>query len=303
MKCSICKNEGHSATTCDGDQITELTEQIRALWILGHNNSAENDTAIKHWVQNQRFKMTLVNRLWRKLHQIHSDKGWWQITMANRERYAETRFYSPEPKTVEEFRHRILNYVRPAEPEIDMVRIMAEQNEEREVARREERRLRDQRDQERQVRLLAQRERDAANPNLIVQRNIQRHFEEQQRQFQANQRQANYNNEQVVRAHNQAMREWVPTKPPSISAQMDSLETTYFINENCPICLETQTPDNTIALGCKHTCCVSCLKQAMKPGVKHFCVICRKTITQIRFKSNITPENFNIISSHVHTLG
>ena len=302
MKCSICKNEGHSATTCDGDQITELTEQIRALWILGHNNSAENDTAIKHWVQNQRFKMTLVKRLWRKLHQIYSDKGWWQITMANRERYAETRFYSPEPKTVEEFRHRILNYVRPADT-FNVVRIVAEQNEEREVARREERRLRDQRDQERQVRLLAQRERDAANPNLIVQRNIQRHFEEQQRQFQANQRQANYNNEQVVRAHNQAMREWVPTKPPSISAQMDSLETTYFINENCPICLETQTPDNTIALGCKHTCCVSCLKQAIKPGAKHFCVICRKTITQIRFKSNITPENFNIISSHVHTLG
>ena len=307
MKCSICKNEGHSATTCDGDKITELTEQIRALWILGHNNSAENDTAIKHWVQNQRFKMTLVNRLWRKLHKIHSDKGWWQITEANHERYAETRFYSPQPKTIEEFRHRILNYVRPAEPEIDMVRIRAEQEEAREVERREERRRiaqrNAQRDQAQQLAQREQRERDAANPNLIGQRNIQRHFEEQQRQFQANQRQANYNNEQVVRDHNQAMREWVPTKPPSISAQMDSLETTYFINENCPICLDPQTPENTIALGCKHTCCVSCLKQAMKPGAKHFCVICRNTITQIRFKPDITPENFNIISSHVHTLG
>ena len=304
VKCSICKNEGHSASTCDGEQITEWTEKIKRFWVHGRNNSAENDEAVKHWVQNQRFKMPLVNRLWRKFHsEVYCAKKWYHIPQANRERYAETRFYSPQPKTVEEFRHRILNYVRPAEPEIDMVRIETELAE----ARREERRLRDQRIQERQAaeeaRLLAQRERDAANPNLIVQRNIQRHFEEQQRQFQANQRQANFQNEQMVRAHNQAMRAFIPTKPPSIPTQMDSLETEYFINADCPICLEPQMPGNTIALGCRHTCCVSCLKQAMKPGGKHCCVICRNTITQIRFKPDITPDNFNIISKHIHSLG
>jgi len=293
MKCSICKNEGHSAPTCDDPLVSKLTEEITAFWILGHNNSAENDAAIKHWVQNQRYKMTLVNRLWRKLNQVRSEKGWWEITMANRERYAETRFYSPQPKTVEEFRHRIRNYVRPTEPEIDMVRIRAEQNEAREVERREERRLRDQRNQERraveEARLLAQREREAADPYIIARRNLQREFD--------------LVNQAQIHAQAQAMRALKPTtKPPSISVQMDSLETDYFINDNCPICLEPQTPGNTIALGCRHTCCVSCLKQAMKPGGKHFCVICRNTITQIRFKPDITPDNFNIISKHNHSL-
>ncbi len=289
VKCSICNNEGHSAPTCDGEQVTKLTEEITAFWILGHNNSAENDTAIKHWVQNQRYKMTLVNRLWRKFHLgVWSEKGWWEITRANRERYAETRFYSPQPKTIEEFRHRIRNYVRPTEPEIDMVRIRAEQNEAREVVRREERRLRDQRNQAQQLAQREQRERDAADPNAVVRRNLQREFDRV--------------NQAQLHAQAQAMREWVPTKPPSISVQMDPLETAYFINDNCPICLEPQTPGNTIALGCRHTCCVSCLKQAMKPGAKHFCVICRNTITQIRFKPDITPDNFNIISKHNHSL-
>ncbi|MCS5650944.1 MAG: RING finger protein [Dehalococcoidia bacterium] len=283
-----------------------MTEEITAFWVHGHNNSAENDAAIKHWVLNQRYKMTLVNRLWRKLKQIHHEKGWWRITEANRERYAETRFYSPQPKTIEEFRHRIRNYVRPAEPEIDMVRIRAEQDTAREVERREERRQAAQQNQERrdaeQARLLAQREREAADPNLIIQRNIQLQIDEGQRQFEANQRQAIYQNDLLVRVQNQALRAFKPTKPPSISVQMDPLETAYFINENCPICLEPQTQGNTIALGCRHTCCVSCLKQAMKPGGKHFCVICRNTITQIRFKPDITPDNFNIISKHNHSL-
>jgi hypothetical protein len=306
VKCSICKNEGHSATTCDGDQVTELTEQITAFWIHGHNNSAENDEAVKHWVQNQRFKMPLVNRLWRNFQLgVYCAKRWYNIPRANRERYAETRFYSPQPKTVEEFRHRILNYVRPAEPEIDMVRVETELAEERrqvEQRRVEERRAAEEARQlaqrEREARQLAQREREArqlaqrereADPNIIAQRNLQRGFD--------------HLNEQMRHVQHRAMQALKSTtKSASIQSQMDPLETDYFINENCPICLETQTPGNTIALGCKHTCCVSCLKQAMKPGGKHFCVICRNTITQIRFKPNITPVNFNIISTHIHSL-
>ena len=290
VKCSICKNDGHTAGTCDGDLITKLTEEITAFWVLGHNNSAENDAAIKHWVQNQRYKMTLVNRLWRKFQlEVWCEKGWSGITKANHERYAETRFYYPKPQTVEEFRHRIRNYVRPTEPEIDLVRILAEQDEERD----EERRQNAQRNQERraaeEARQLAQREREAADPNIIAQQNLQRGFDQV--------------NEQMRYVQRRAMQVFKSTKKPaSIQSQMDSLETDYFINDNCPICMEPQTPGNTIALDCRHTCCVSCLKQILKPQSKHCCFSCRNPITKIRFKPNITPDNFNTISKHIHSL-
>ena len=289
VKCSICKNEGHSARGCDGQFVTEWTEKLTAFWIHGHNNSAENDEAVKHWIQNARFGKPAMNRLYSKLKQIAVQKQWWRVAQVSRDRYAETRFIFAQPNSINAFRDLILNYVRPAEPEIDMVRIRAELAEERaRNMRRYQQEQQERRDAE-MARQLQQRERDAANPNAVARRNLQREFARA--------------NEAQVRAQAQAIQALKSTtNSVSIPAQMDPLETAYFINENCPICLEPQTPGNTIALGCKHTCCVSCLKQAMKPGAKHFCVICRNTITQIRFKPDITPDNFNIISKHNHSL-
>ena len=293
VKCSICKNEGHSATTCDGQFVTEWTEKLTAFWIHGYNNSAENDEAVKHWVQNQRFKWPLVNRLWKNLIRspVYRQKQWWRMQRSRviRERFAETRFIFQQPKTVEEFRQRILNYVRPAEPEIDMARVEIELEEERAARARQFQQEQQERRDAAMARQLQQRERDAANPNAVVRRNLQREFDRA--------------NEAQMRAQAQAIQALKSTtKSGSIQAQMDPLETDYFINADCPICMEPQTPGNTIALDCRHTCCVECLKRTLKPTIKNCCPSCRDPITKVRFKPDITPENFNIISTHIHSL-
>jgi hypothetical protein len=300
VKCSICKNEGHSATTCDGQFVTEWTEKLTAFWIHGYNNSAENDEAVKHWIQNQRFTWPLVNRLWKKLTMspVCRQKQWWKIHRSQviRERFAEIRFIYSTPKTVGEFRLRILNYVRPAEPEIDMARVEIELEEERAAMARQLQQEEQERRDAAMARQLQQRERDAANPNAVVRRNLQREFD------RANEAQ-NRANEAQMRAQAQAIQALKSTtKSASIQAQMDPLETDYFINADCPICMEPQTPGNTIALDCRHTCCVSCLKRTLKPTIKNCCPSCRNPITKVRFKPDITPENFNIISTHIHSL-
>ena len=307
MVCSICKEAGHSAPKCNGQFITEWTENIKRFWIYGHNNSVENDRAVKEWAMNFRLTRPIINRLWEKIRGVNHEKRWWYLSQVDRERFVQTQFILNRPSSVTSFRERIANYVRPAEQEpiaealeerdrqIEERRQRQQQEYQRQRQEREERERQQQRlVQEERDRVLAeriaQRQREAVeDPNAPVRRNLQRDFDRVNQMFR--------------NAQQEAMRALRPKARPSvIQSKMDAPDTEYFENPDCPICLEALAPDNTVALDCRHTCCVACLKQTLKPGVKHCCPTCRADIKFIRFKSSISPENFNTISSHIHTL-
>ena len=296
MVCSICKERGHNASCCNGQFITEWTENIKRFWIYGHNNSVENDEAVKEWARNFRLTRPIINRLWEHIRGVNHEKRWWYLSQADRERFVQTKFSLNKPSTVASFRERIANYVRPAEQE-PIAEALAELDRRAEERRQQQRQEREQQQrlvQEQRDRVLAeriaQRQREAAeDPNAPVRRNLQRDFDHVNQLFR--------------NAQQEAMRALRPKAQSSaIQSKMDTLETEYFENTDCPICLEALAPDNTVALDCRHTCCVTCLKQTLKPGIKHCCPTCRADIKVIRFKSSISPENFNTISSHIHTL-
>lgn len=299
MVCSICKERGHNAKNCNGQFITEWTENIKRFWIYGHNNSVENDEAVKEWARNFRLTRPIINRLWEKIRGVNHEKRWWYLSQADRERFVQIKFISNKPPNVASFRERIATYVRPAEQE-PIAEALEERDRQIEQARQRrnlDRQAREREEQERRDRLLAERlanrQREAArlaqDPNANIRRNLRAEFDRANQIF--------------IRVQDQAIRALQP-KPntQSIHCKMDTLETEYFENTDCPICLEALQPTNTVALNCRHTCCVACLKQTLKVNSKHNCPTCRADIKTIHFKSTISPEHFNTISSHIHTL-
>jgi hypothetical protein len=270
-----------------------LTENIKRFWLYGHHNSAENDIAVKEWARTAQINMPLVNRIWSKLRVIFQENRWSDIGTRDVDRFAQIKFFIRCPNNYPAVRLHIENYVRPTEQEpiaealaVQAMIQLATRNERRTQHRRTERDRADALMAERLVR----RQREAVeDPNTQVRRNLQRDFD------RAN---AVVRNAQVQAI--QALK--VKKSGPSIQSQMDTLDQVYFMNADCPICMEPQTPGNTIALDCRHTCCVECLKRTLKPAIKNCCPSCRDPITKIRFKPDITPENFNTISSHIHSL-
>ena len=298
MVCSICKEAGHNAKNCNGQLITEWTENIKRFWIYGHNNSVENDEAVKEWARTSRdIKMPLVNRLWEKIRGVNHEKRWWYLSQVDRERFVQTKFILNKPHTVNSFRERIATYVRPAEQE-PIAEALEERDRQIEQARQRrnlDRQAREREEQERRDRVLAeriaQRQGEAVeDPNAAVRRNLQRDFDRVNQMFR--------------NAQQEAMRALRPkARPSAIQSKMDAPDTEYFENTDCPICLEALQPSNTVALNCRHTCCVACLKQTLKVNCKHNCPTCRADIKTIHFKSTISPDHFNTISTQIHTLG
>ena len=295
MVCSICKEAGHNAKNCNSQYITEWTENIKRFWIYGHNNSVENDQAVKEWVRTSRdIKMPLINRLWEKIRGVNHEKRWWYLSQVDRERFVQTRFILTKPYTVNSFRERIATYVRPAEQE-PIAEALEARDRQIEANRQQRQRERVRQDLERQERLIslriAQRQQVTAqlaqDPNAIVRRNLQQDFERAHQMFR--------------RVEAQAIQALKP-KRQVIQCKMDPLETEYFENTDCPICLEALTPSNTVALNCRHTCCVLCLKQTLNISNKRTCPTCRADIKTIHFKSTISPDNFNTISAQINSL-
>ena len=282
-KCSICKVEGHRSTDCNGVFITEWTEKLKRYWMFGYHNSVENDEEVKLWAQNYRFTMPIINRLFEKLRNCASVNGWFRIYTTYRDQYAEMKFIMNIPGTILNCRAQIGGYVRPTERQIDINAIIAAQDRERAEIYRVRREV-----QEREE--ILDRQRIAADPNILVRRNLQNEF--------------NRANDALQHAQANAIRHLSSHNKRSIQYQMDTTEQAYFVNDDCPICIEPLTPGDTIAIDCRHTFCVKCLKRVI-PGVYntiHNCPCCRCPITKIRFKPTITPDNFNTISTYLHNL-
>lgn len=282
-KCSICKVEGHRSTDCNGVFITEWTEKLKRYWMFGYHNSVENDEEVKLWAQNYRFTMPIINRLFEKLRNCARVNGWFRIYTTYRDQYAEMKFIMNIPGTILICRAHIGGYVRPTERQIDINAIIAAQDRERAEIYRVRREV-----QEREE--ILDRQRIAADPNILVRRNLQNEF--------------NRANDALQHAQANAIRHLSSHNKRSIQYQMDTTEQAYFVNDDCPICMEPLTPGDTIAIDCRHTFCVKCLKRVI-PGVYntiHNCPCCRCPITKIRFKPTITPDNFNTISTYLHNL-
>jgi len=290
VRCSICKETGHSANNCNGQFITEWTENIKRFWIYGHNNSVENDEAVKEWARTFRLTIPIINRLWANVGKIYFEKKWWKVNSRN---FVQTRFYSfVHHQSIADFRERIINYVRPTEEEpIAEALAELERVEDEERIRRIQAAYDDEREQERE------------------QQQQQRELEQQQQQQQQQRRQRReqQKRQQVQRELTrwleralEADRQRILSK--QIQWKMDPLELKYFENTDCQVCMESLTSDNTVALDCRHTCCVFCLKQILKVSDKHKCPTCRADIKSIHFKSTISSENFNTISAQINSL-
>lgn len=307
MVCSICKQAGHIASNCNGPFITEWTENIKRFWIYGYNNSIENDEAVKEWARTFRLTRPIINRLWVKLSEINYQKQWSRLSDQVKEQFVQTQFSLNKPSSVASFRERIANYVRPAEQEpiaealeardrqIEEGRQRLQQQYERQRQERIERERQQQRLlQERRdlvvAESIARRQREAVeDPNAQVRRNLQRDFDRANQMFR--------------NAQQQAIRALQPKDKSSvIQFKMDAPDAEYFENTDCPICLEALSPENTVALDCRHICCVDCLKQVLKISNKRTCPTCRADIKTVRFKSTISPDNFNTISAQINSL-
>jgi hypothetical protein len=270
VRCSICKETGHSANNCNGQFITEWTENIKRFWIYGHNNSVENDEAVKEWARTFRLTIPIINRLWANLGFIYFEKNWCRVISSN---FVQTRFYHlTSPLTIADFRERIINYVRPTEEPIAEAIVELERVEEEDRERELEERMR-----RRILRQVAYDEREREEE------------EEQQREL-----------ERLLERALEADRRRILSK--QIQWKMDPLELKYFESTDCPVCMESLTSDKTVALDCRHTCCVVCLKQILKVSDKHKCPTCRADIKSIHFKSTISSENFNTISAQINSL-
>lgn len=272
VRCSICKETGHSANNCNGQFITEWTENIKRFWIYGHNNSVENDEAVKEWARTFRLTIPIINRLWANLGFIYFEKNWCKVISSS---FVQTRFYHlTSPLTIADFRERIINYVRPTEEPIAEAIVELERVEEEDRERELEERMR-----RRILRQVAYDEREREQE------------QEQQREL-----------ERLLERALEEDRQRQRILSKQIKWKMDPLELKYFESTDCPVCMESLTSDKTVALDCRHTCCVVCLKQILKVSDKHKCPTCRADIKSIHFKSTISSENFNTISAQINSL-
>lgn len=79
-----------------------------------------------------------------------------------------------------------------------------------------------------------------------------------------------------------------------ITMQMCGPDEQYMIDDICPICMDKTQENNVIAYTCGHAFCCDCSTESLKKCGRN-CPMCRAKTTHIKFKSDILPENFNIL--------
>jgi len=114
------------------------------------------------------------------------------------------------------------------------------------------------------------------------------------------------NNDVVVNAYEAALlrephppRPLVPKMPKMITMTMDDMETEYYGDVDCAICMEALDKKKTVAYSCKHTFCASCVQQHVVKHTHQVCPKCREPIEHIRFKSDLNSKHFNKLVDHL----
>lgn len=274
MVCSICNGQ-HTATRCNSDTLQQSVARIKAYWLGENMPEGWTDELVKNWVTtDRRIGRPYWRRIWRMLHVEWHSRQWWRIPQAEVDANRVLSFYSPEPRTVHEFKRRIRGYERPAElpdapprpaprpvPPRPVPRprvpaeaaggVMAPLNGLNVDA---------------EVRLLRRHMEDAL---VMHRRRMNRQLQEQQKQINR-----------------------------KIGLVMDTPDEANFFDPVCAICMDGVTQDTVLAFGCKHTFCGNCAIETIKK-TNFGCPTCRANISEIHFKPSTDRETFNKLSTHL----
>lgn len=87
------------------------------------------------------------------------------------------------------------------------------------------------------------------------------------------------------------------SKPP-IQICMDKIDTEYIRDDACPICMEVLQDDKLVALGCRHAFCSGCAGEFIK-RCNGKCPSCRETIEKVHFQAAILPDHFNTLMESI----
>lgn len=79
---------------------------------------------------------------------------------------------------------------------------------------------------------------------------------------------------------------------PFVPFHMDNNDASYIHDDACAICMEHIDDKNVIALQCKHAYCANCVAEFVN-RCNGKCPSCRENIQKICFKTSILPDNFN----------
>lgn len=269
MVCSICRQVGHQASSCNNEILQQAVARIKAYWLGENMPEGWTDVLIRNRATTERIGLPFWRRIWASLdNEIHR-RGWWRIPRGEALANPVIAFLRPRPRTVQEFVGRIRHYERPAE----LPAIVPPRPDPRPDPRPGPLpapggvapiRV----DIDAEVRLLRRHMEDAL---VMHRRRINHQLIEQQKQINRK----------------------------KVSLVMDTTDCDdYFVDPTCPICMEDITPQTVLAFGCKHTFCGNCTLGAIqKTNVG--CPICRAPIEEVRFKPNTAPETFNKVSSQL----
>lgn len=82
--------------------------------------------------------------------------------------------------------------------------------------------------------------------------------------------------------------------PKALSLKMIDDFNDYVVEEECAICYDAVP---TVGLPCKHTFCCECTKKSAR--TRNTCPLCREEFSEIFICRNISPEEFNKVSTTI----
>ena len=278
MVCSICNGQ-HSAPRCNSDTLQQSVARIKAYWLGENMPEGWTDELVKNWATTERIGLPHWRRIWRMLQVEWHTRRWGRIPHPN-EINPVLSFFRPKPRSVDEFKRRIRDYVRPVELPVAPPRPAPRPVPPRPAPPRPAPRpLPPQAavaggimappinlDVDAEVRLLRRQMEDALG---MHRRRMNRQLQEQQKQINR-----------------------------KIGLVMDTPDEANFFDPVCAICMEGVTPETVLAFGCKHTFCGNCAIETIKK-TNFGCPTCRANISEIHFKPSTDRETFNKLSTHL----
>ena len=266
MVCSICRQNGHQSSSCNSDILQQSVARIKAYWLGDNMILGWTDEVIRNWATTERIGLPHWRRIWRMLQVEWHTRRWGRIPHVEQADNPVLSFFRPEPRSVDEFKRRIRNYVRPVELPVAPPRPAPIPVPPRPLNRP----------------LPVMQDPQAPNIDRDI-LHLRRHMEG------------------AIAIHRRLCRDAKSRhdNQNKIGLVMDAPDSAdYFVDPTCPICMEDISPQTVLAFGCKHTLCGNCTVESLKKQ-NICCPVCRSPVTEVRFRPTTTPETFNKISAHL----